>query len=168
MWSCIYHEKVPRYSDKVYKMSEYFASHFQYIKSLSYSDLEKSIIDWSAYRVPFNYREKLVKVNPPISPEEFEKELNSLYKVKKFHYNFRQDDELSEEHLQKTFINLCTSAFFHNKEKTIRPEHLDLDNLSTKEKDEVVFKMKKQLENLSELPINKDSFFSNISQVNPL
>lgn len=24
VWSCIYHEKVPRYSDKVYKMAEYF------------------------------------------------------------------------------------------------------------------------------------------------
>lgn len=25
VWSSIYHEKVPRYSDKVYKMAEYFA-----------------------------------------------------------------------------------------------------------------------------------------------
>jgi hypothetical protein len=24
VWSCIYHEKIPRYSEKVYKMSEYF------------------------------------------------------------------------------------------------------------------------------------------------
>lgn len=24
VWSCIFHEKVPRYSDQVYKMSEYF------------------------------------------------------------------------------------------------------------------------------------------------
>lgn len=24
VWSCIFHEKVPRYSDKVYKMAEYF------------------------------------------------------------------------------------------------------------------------------------------------
>lgn len=23
VWSCIYHEKIPRYADKVYKMSEY-------------------------------------------------------------------------------------------------------------------------------------------------
>lgn len=28
VWSCIYHEKVPRYSDKVYKMTEYFAAHY--------------------------------------------------------------------------------------------------------------------------------------------
>lgn len=24
IWSSVYHEKVPRYSDKVYKMAEYF------------------------------------------------------------------------------------------------------------------------------------------------
>jgi hypothetical protein len=78
-----------------------------------------------------------------LSEEEFEKEYNSPYKVKKYHYNFRFDDELSEEHLRKTFVNLCTSAFFQNKEKTIREEHLNLDSMNSKEKDEVIFKMKK-------------------------
>jgi len=28
-------------------------------------------------------------VNPPLSEEEFEKEFNNPYKVKKYHYNFR-------------------------------------------------------------------------------
>ena len=46
--------------------------------------------------------------------------------------------ELNEENLQKTFVNLCTTAFFHNKEKTIRDEHLNLDSLGTKEREEVV------------------------------
>jgi hypothetical protein len=85
----------------------------------------------------------VVKINPPLSEEEFEREFNSPYKVKKFHYNFRQEDELNEANLQKTFVNLCTTAFFHNKEKTIRDEHLNLDSLSTKERDEVVFRMRK-------------------------
>lgn len=84
-----------------------------------------------------------MKINPPLSEEEFEREFNSPYKVKKFHYNFRQEDELNEANLQKTFVNLCTTAFFHNKEKTIRDEHLNLDSLSTKERDEVVFRMRK-------------------------
>lgn len=73
--------------------------------------------------------------------------------MKKFHYNFRPDEELSEENLRKTFINLCTTAFFHNKEKTIRNEHLNLDSMNSTEKEEVIFKMKKQLETMSELPI---------------
>lgn len=123
------------------------------MKSLSFEDIEKSNIDWCAYRVPFNYRNKLIKDNPPLSEEEFEKEYNSPYSVKKFHYNFRSEEEMSEENLKKTFINLCTTAFFHNKEKTIRLEHLNLDAMNSTEKEEIVYKMKKQLEQMGELPI---------------
>lgn len=153
VWSCIYHEKVPRYSEKVYKMAEYMIQHFNYLKSLSFTEIEQCAVEWSAYRVPFNYNTKLIKVNPPLSEEEFEKEFNSPYKVKKYHYNFRSEDELSEDNLRKTFVNLCTTAFFHNKEKTIREEHLNLDSLDSKEREQVVYRMKKQLEALSELPI---------------
>jgi hypothetical protein len=34
VWSSIFHEKVPRYSDKVYKMVEYLMQHYQYLKTL--------------------------------------------------------------------------------------------------------------------------------------
>jgi hypothetical protein len=168
VWSCIYHEKVPRYSEKVYKMAEYLVQHFNYLKSLSFTEIEQCAVDWSAYRVPFNYNTKLVKVNPPLSEEEFEKEFNSPYKVKKYHYNFRSEDELSEDNLRKTFVNLCTTAFFHNKEKTIREEHLNLDSLDSKEREQVVYRMKKQLEAMSVLPIQNDSFFSAIGKTSPL
>lgn len=70
--------------------------------------------------------------------------------------------------MRKTFVNLCTTAFYHNKEKTIREEHLNLDSLGTKEKEEIVFRMKKQLETLSELPIQNESFFTAIGKANPL
>ena len=70
--------------------------------------------------------------------------------------------------MRKTFVNLCTTAFYHNKEKTIREEHLNHDSLGTKEKEEIVFRMKKQLETLSELPIQNESFFTAIGKANPL
>lgn len=70
-------------------MSEYFVQQFNYLKTLSFSDIEQGNIDWCAYRVPFNFRDKLIKINPPLSEDEFEKEHNSPYKVKKYHYNFR-------------------------------------------------------------------------------
>jgi len=139
-----------------------------YLKTLSFQDIEKCSIEWSSYRVPVNYKTALIKVNPPLSEEEFEKELNSPYKVKKYHYNFRQDDELTEENLRKTFINLCTSAFFHNKEKTIREEHLNFDSMNSKEKEDVIFRMKTQLESLSDMPLHNESFFSSIHKANPL
>lgn len=28
VWQCIYHSKIPRYSDKVYKMGDFFVKHF--------------------------------------------------------------------------------------------------------------------------------------------
>jgi hypothetical protein len=71
-------------------MSEYFIGHFEYLKSLNFEDIEKGMIDWSAYRVPFNYQNKVVKVNLPLGEEEFEKEAESPYKVKKYHYSFRR------------------------------------------------------------------------------
>ena len=37
VWSCVYHEKIPRYSEKVYKMAEYLIQHFNYLKTLSFS-----------------------------------------------------------------------------------------------------------------------------------
>jgi hypothetical protein len=40
VWSCVYHEKVPRYSDKVFKMAEYFMQHYLYLKTLSFTDIE--------------------------------------------------------------------------------------------------------------------------------
>jgi len=37
VWSCIFHEKVPRYSEQVYKMSEYFVAHYQFLKSVPFT-----------------------------------------------------------------------------------------------------------------------------------
>jgi hypothetical protein len=99
VWSSIFHEKVPRYSEQVYKMSEYLVQHFLYLKSLSYVEIEKAIIDWSAYRVPFNYWNKVIKVNRPLSEEEFEKEQDSPYKLKKYHFSFRRPEEITQENL---------------------------------------------------------------------
>jgi len=40
--------------------------------------------------------------------------------------------------------------------------------MNSKEKEEVIFRMKKNLENLSELPLHNESFFSSIQKANPL
>jgi hypothetical protein len=104
----------------------------------------------------------VIKVNPPLSEEEFTREHDSPFKVKKYHYSFRQPEELEEENLRKTFVNLCTNAFFHNKEKTVRQENLNLDSMNSTEKEEVIYKLKRELEELSELPNHNDSFFSAI------
>lgn len=124
-------------------MAEYFKQHFDYINSLSFEELEKCVVDWSAYRVPFNFREKLLAHNPQMSEEEFEQEFNSNYKTKSYHYNYRHPAEMTEENLRKTYVNLCTHAFFTNKEKSIRTDKLEFDSKSGQERDEVMFNLQK-------------------------
>jgi len=141
-------------------MSEYFVQHFLYLKSLNYEQIEKATVDWSAYRVPFNYANKIVKVNPALSEEEFEREQESPYKLKKYHFSFRRPEEITEENLQKTYVNLGTMAFFHNKEKTVRQENLNLDSMSSQERDRVIYDMKMELQKFSEQPNLDSSFFS--------
>ena len=63
VWSCIYHEKVPRYADKVYKMSEYLIKSFNYVKTLSFHDIETGNIDWNAWKIPINYKDRVLKYN---------------------------------------------------------------------------------------------------------
>ncbi len=61
----------------------------------------------------------------------------------------RLPEELTEDNLQKTYITLCTNAFFHNKDKTVRDENLDMDALTSQERDQVIYRLKKELEDLS-------------------
>jgi len=44
VWTCIFHEKVPRYSERVYKMSQYLLRHYQYLKTLDYTTIEKGLM----------------------------------------------------------------------------------------------------------------------------
>lgn len=170
MWTCIFHEKVPRYSDQVYRMSDYLLSHYKYLKTLNFNEIESGMINWSVNRVDFNPRERFTRIaaNRPLSPEEFENEFDSPYKTKKYHYNYRNAEELDEDNLQRTFVNMCTSAFFHNKDKTVRVENLNLDAMNSKEKEEVMYRMKNELEKLSELPSDNESFFTSVQNHNPL
>jgi len=52
VWSTIFFEKVDRYSDEVYMISEYLLQHYDYIKALSFDDLVDARLAWDAYRVP--------------------------------------------------------------------------------------------------------------------
>ena len=151
VWSCIFHEKVPRYSEQVYKTSAYLLNHFNYMRTLSFKDIEQGNFSFSASRIPFNCRESFTRIaaNTPLSPEEFEKEIESPYNIKKYHYNFRHPEELTEECFRHTFVNMATKAFFERKEKSLKDENLNLDSMSSKEREEVMYRMNRELEDIS-------------------
>lgn len=58
---------------------------------------------------------------------------------------------------------MATKAFFERKDKTVRQENLNLDSMSSREREEVVYRMKRELEDLSLTPDAKESFFSQMS-----
>jgi len=88
VWSTIFYEKVERYSDRVYLMAEYCVAHFRYINTLSVDEIYASQIDFDLYRNSLDFKEKIQEVNPPLTEEEFEEELNSENKIKSFFYNY--------------------------------------------------------------------------------
>lgn len=153
VWSCIYHEKIPRYADKVYKMSEYLMRCFKLIKTLDFQQIEGGNIDWNACRIPINYEDRVIKYNVPLSEYEFKREMNTSYKIKKYHYNYRWADELSDEYLKKTFINMVTHDKLYTKnDKSVKTEDLNFDALQGEDKKEMVFRLKQKLDEYGSLP----------------
>lgn len=160
VWSCIYHEKIPRYSDKVYKMSEYLIRCFKFIKTLSFQEIEGGNIDWNACRIPINYEDRVIKYNIPLSEYEFKREMNSSYKVKKYHYNYRWAEELTEENLKKTFVNMVAhDRLYSGNEKSVKKEDLDFDALKGEAKKEMIFRLQQKLDEYGNLPTDNDEFF---------
>ena len=68
---------------------------------MDFTTIECAMVDWSVNRIPINPRERFTRIaaNRPLSIEEFEKEMKSPYKTKKYHYNYRNAEELTEENL---------------------------------------------------------------------
>lgn len=170
VWSCIFHEKVPRYSEQVYKTSMYLLQHYNYMKTLSFTDIEKGNFSFSTARIPFNSREAFTRLNAnmPLSPEEFQKEVDSPYNIKKYHYNFRHPEETTEDCLRRTFVNMATKAFFERQDKTVLEENLNFDNMSSNEREEVMYKMNRQLEAISQTPDAQESLFTSLTNDNQL
>jgi len=94
IWSTIFFEKVPRYSDVVYLLSEYVIKHFEYFQRLEMSDFLNADIEWDVFRITVNYKAHLQTVNVPLTDEQLKTEVESDAKIKKHYYSY--DDPNSE------------------------------------------------------------------------
>lgn len=92
IWSTIYFEKVERYEKRVFRFAEYALNAQSYYKNLSYEDLQKGVFTISPWRLRPHYYELITAVNPPLTKEEFEKELDSDQPIKKFFYTYDDPD----------------------------------------------------------------------------
>ena len=79
--------------------------------------------------------------------------------MKKYHYSFRHASELTEDNLIKTYVNLATNAHFHNKDKTVREENLDMDALTSEDREKVMYQLKRELEDMALVPDQDESYF---------
>jgi DNA replication protein DnaC len=98
-----------------------------------------------------------------LSPEEFQKEADSPYATKRYHYNHKHPEELTEECMRRTFVNMATNAIFSAKDKTVREENLNFDSMTSRERDEVMYRMNRQLEEIAMTPDAKESFFTQLT-----
>jgi hypothetical protein len=99
----------------------YLLHHFEYMRTLDFTDIEMGNFEFTTARIPYNCRETFTRLsaNKPLSPEEFEKEVDSPYNIKKYHYNYRHPEESTEDCLRATFVNMATKAFFERQDKTV-------------------------------------------------
>eukprot|EP01017_Pseudomicrothorax_dubius_P041819 TRINITY_DN6744_c0_g1_i2.p1 TRINITY_DN6744_c0_g1~~TRINITY_DN6744_c0_g1_i2.p1 ORF type:complete len:580 (-),score=146.87 TRINITY_DN6744_c0_g1_i2:150-1889(-) len=88
IWSTVFFEKVTRYAPEVYLMAQYIYQQMRYLDSLPLEAFLDADIDWDVFRIPIDYKSAIAKLNPPLSPEEYEKEVASDKKFKRHYYSF--------------------------------------------------------------------------------
>ena len=105
-------------------MGDYLIKQYEYMKTLTFEQIERGEINWNVYKVSTNFKDRILKYNSPMSVSEFEIESECDFETKKFHYNYRHEDELKEEYLLKTFANISASNEIYDKtqDKGIREE----------------------------------------------
>jgi len=111
VWSTIFFEKVPRYSEIVYMMSEYIMQHYEYLANESFENFMYSNIQWDVYRIPVNYKDTLQAINPPLTDEELDAEIKSDNKIKKHFYSY---DDPEYELPINTEVNNVVKRRFEN------------------------------------------------------
>lgn len=105
-WSTVFQEKVDRYSPEVFLMGEYMVKTYEYFQNVSYEDIEKGHYNFDVFRCDLDYFEKISKINPPLSEEEFNAELDSPDTIKKFFYNYEDEEyEMPIDVEKKKLIN---------------------------------------------------------------
>jgi hypothetical protein len=63
---------------------------------------------------------------------------------------------------------MSTKALFDRKDKVVREDKLNYDLMNSKEREEVMFKIKSELDKYSELPLDSSKYFVPLKQGSPL
>ena len=104
VWQFVFRERIPRYDERVYKLSYYLINNYNYLQSKSLDELIDLNFDWNIETIPINYKEILLKYNPVLNNDEYLREKSSNYDLKKYNYFYLNVQDKSEENMTKTYI----------------------------------------------------------------
>lgn len=118
VWTYILKGRVHRYDDIVYKLGYLIVNEFQRMSHIQLKDIKEGKLgfDLGLYNIPLNYKEIVLKHNQHVFNEikDYDEENNNRFKLKKYHYNYRQEAEKEDIVYIKTYINTMN---FKNKHK---------------------------------------------------
>ena len=104
VWSFIFREKIPRYDDRIYKMSHYLIEMYEKLKTLSFKDIENLNFDLTTNIIPYNFKEKILLYNKPLDQNTLFKEKYSGFNNKLYSYYYLNEKDLDKENLRKSFV----------------------------------------------------------------
>jgi len=95
VWTLIFFEKVDRYDERVYIVANYILETYYYMQTLTIDDFKAFNMSFNVFRIPVNYRQRIEKINPPLSKAEFEAEKSKPADLKKsYRYDYNEDSAL--------------------------------------------------------------------------
>lgn len=116
VWTYIFREKIPRYDEKIYKMSHYIVYHFNKFKDLNYFDFKNLNFQFDLENsIPVNYKDIVQKHNPPLSENQLFLENYNNFVYRAYVYSYKTDFERSFNNLYKTFIRYTSDQTFDKK-----------------------------------------------------
>jgi hypothetical protein len=139
VWTYVFREKIPRYDDRIYKMSHYLISHFHYFKQLSYFDIENMNFQFDLSCIPYNYKDNILKYNPALTNEIFLREKYSDFQYKLYSYSYKTEEERDPDQMKKTYIRYDYHSTFDKKNflmRSKRKEDSEYDELQDSEMNE--------------------------------
>lgn len=105
VWSNVFMQKVERYSEIVYKFSEYLVKNYQKIQNEPIENINRCMIEFDIYLEEPGYKEKIEKINPRVPKEEFEKEFAQDKEIKSYYYNYLVSKDEDVKHYSKVYPN---------------------------------------------------------------
>jgi hypothetical protein len=112
VWQFIFNERIPRYDERVYRLSAYLVNNYYNLQSKSLADIVN--FDFDITMIPKNYKNIILKYNPPLNEQEYLKEKGSKYEIKKYHYFYFNKEDKKEENMSKTYVRFNLYERFNN------------------------------------------------------